>query len=193
MGSASSNDGGGGTTGESDAASGSDAADSRNDDDAGAAKSFAPLSSTALAFTLPANTSSNPNPDPITIVNLVFSSKSNVAFCPSPQTTQEAEQLGIQFGVRGEAVTVGSYTLTTGKIAAGRCTASFRKLDATCDMVSEEDATAGTVTITAVSATELTGTLDFTFPSGSVERPFTVTLCVKTPAELKGVKASCLP
>jgi len=86
-----------------------------------------------------------------------------------------AQSLLLEAGVKGTSVPPGTYTIgDTTSVAL----AEFTAQDATCTQTTDDKGTAGTITLTSSSSTEVSGSFDVTFDSGDhVTGTFSAPVC----------------
>lgn len=163
----------------------------------GDVSSFVPRSSSGFNFVIPPASSDNPSATPFTVGGMLFSSSPDgVAFTCTPfsgSMRARSSMLTIQIGSSGDKLRPRVYAMVgaNDKISDGKFAASFDTLGAECEStISGTDdgvePTSGTVTIATVTDSEVTGTYDLTFPSGSTKGSFTISNCTKPQADIVG-------
>lgn len=168
-------------------------------DGTGDVSSFVPRSSSGFNFVIPPESSDNPSATPFTFGSMLFSSKPDgVAITCTPfsgSMRAQASMLRIQIGSSGDKLKPRVYAMVgeNDKVSDGKFAASFDLLGAECEstiagMDDGVEPTSGTVTIATVTDSEVTGTYDLTFPSGSTKGSFTISNCTKPQADIVGAK-----
>lgn len=98
--------------------------------------------------------------------------------------------LSLVVATQGASVPAGSYTVgAQGQSSAAE--ASYEATDSNCNKTTNEKATGGTITLTTVSSTTVTGTFDVTFASGDhLTGNFTAPVCSAT-LNTSGTQPAC--
>lgn len=163
-----------------------------------AGTSFDAHASSGFAVTYPPNTSINTTNAAFTKLSIAFTTKaSGIDYCgASIARKPDQDQILLQLVSNGEAIAPGTYTLARGSdfLDPGTFIANAAHLDAACDGSSDtkaEDASSGSITIQNVGESQVQGTLELTFPSGSAKGNFTAPTCTKALSDLGRTAPQC--
>jgi hypothetical protein len=148
---------------------------------------YAPDQLTATSISLVKGFPDNPNSYDTTFMTLVFGQK-QIDACGSPasgqgmiRTLPAQSVLQVQVASMGAAIVPGNFRFASSTMRDGEFGARIDRLVdcTTFDPNTADLATGGSVTITSVTALEIAGQFELTFPSGSVRGSFRSPFCTR--------------